>query len=623
LLATAAGGTASEALLLIDEPGSGQTPATGANTNFGPGAPQVLCTTPASGCGAFVSTIQSLGVNSLSGTFGGVIPCVVGVTAGCLVSTSTEINEATTAPPPIVAGAFQQNTATPAGLAPNVYQGVVSGNSVTWFGVPVLPPGTTGITRTFRMTNVRIAANILFGGSAAAGTPVTASIAVSNSATLPITGTTPQVGFVQQGLIGSSSGPSSLTGTVLNQCATQTKTSISLLTFKEGFGTAFKTRVQANATANSGQVPTQGTVAGTFTQNVPGAIYNSESGLLISTGQSTAVAGLADFGTRLKATFSNVPTGVHIFVSVANVTNLVTPIAVPTAIGSTQVGPYALLVSGENVGDGNSINTGFFGGSSGLPLVSFTDNAPGTGSTTNTIQAVEVQLTAGAGAAVWEVVNTNPAAIDSLSFGVYASSTANVATSSPFPGQGTVTLSFAPTPGPLAPSSFTTAAAAAASGSLPVPRFAVGTSPANVLDIVVCRTILLYPFVTNQAGFDTGLAIANTSTDAFGTGPQSGACVLKWYSGATNPADTPVTNVASGTVYTNLVSVLAPNFQGYMFAICQFQYAHGFAFISDLGAQKLAEGYLALVIPDPGPGTGNRAASLVAAGAGSGEIAAH
>jgi hypothetical protein len=33
-----------------------------------------------------------------------------------------------------------------------------------------------------------------------------------------------------------------------------------------------------------------------------------------------------------------------------------------------------------------------------------------------------------------------------------------------------------------------------------------------------------------------------------------------------------------------------------MFAQCNFQFAHGFAFISDLGARNLAMGYLALVV---------------------------
>ena len=132
----------------------------------------------------------------------------------------------------------------------------------------------------------------------------------------------------------------------------------------------------------------------------------------------------------------------------------------------------------------------------------------------------------------------------------------------------------------------------------------------------------MYPFVTNQAGFDTGIAIANTSTDPFGTGPQAGACQLNWYSGTTSPAATSSGSIASGTVYTTLASVTVPNFQGYMIAICQFQYAHGFAFISDLGARNLAMGYLALVVPDPAGNGGRSASPLNYGAAGTGEILA-
>jgi hypothetical protein len=71
------------------------------------------------------------------------------------------------------------------------------------------------------------------------------------------------------------------------------------------------------------------------------------------------------------------------------------------------------------------------------------------------------------------------------------------------------------------------------------------------------------------------------------------------------PSDTGV--IQAGTVWTNTLQTIAPNFQGYMFAVCNFQYAHGFAFISDVGARNLAMGYLALIIPDPG--TGNRNAA--------------
>src|ERR1039458_2570032 len=90
------------------------------------------------------------------------------------------------------------------------------------------------------------------------------------------------------------------------------------------------------------------------------------------------------------------------------------------------------------------------------------------------------------------------------------------------------------------------------------------------------------------------------------------------------PATTP--SIAGGTVWADTLSdpLMAPTFQGYAFAICNFQFAHGFAFISDVGARNLAMGYLALVIPDvgfrdPSPmGLGGGASQV-----GSGEQEAH
>jgi hypothetical protein len=112
------------------------------------------------------------------------------------------------------------------------------------------------------------------------------------------------------------------------------------------------------------------------------------------------------------------------------------------------------------------------------------------------------------------------------------------------------------------------------------------------------ETRLLFPFITNQAGFDTGISIANTSMDPFGTVTEMGTCSLNWY-GASAPATATTTpTIAAGTNYTSLASVLVPGFQGYMIADCNFDFAHGFAFVSDVGAQKLAMGYLPLVLSD-------------------------
>src|SRR6185436_92573 len=103
-------------------------------------------------------------------------------------------------------------------------------------------------------------------------------------------------------------------------------------------------------------------------QNIPGAIYNSESNFVFPI-SSSQVAGLADFGTRLKATFNNIPAGTRIFVSTANVNNNAFPVTAPSPVGGsagnannttgTYVG-YAQLVNGENTSAGNAGQSGFF-----------------------------------------------------------------------------------------------------------------------------------------------------------------------------------------------------------------------------------------------------------------------
>jgi len=525
----------SEALLLVDEPGSGLG---GAGTLLG----QKLCTTPLTGCAATVGGTGAA-IDPTTGTF-----------------------------------------------APNVYQGVVSGNTVTFFGVPALPPTTTG-NRVYRITNVRVNATPLAGGSASGGSPVQASISTNGATSLAITNSTPNVGFVLAGLSASASG-----ATGFNQCSSQTKSSTNTLTFTEGFGTAFKTRVQATAnTLYNGQINNPA-------QNIPGQIYNSESNFVYGAIQSSTnggYAGLADFGTRLKATFNNIPAGARIFVSTSNVNNNAFPVTVAVPGGSAgnasaaagYVG-YALLVTNENASDGTTAGSGF------LPTITATDNGPNNGN----VPIAEVPITNGTGTAVWEVINTNPNTIESFKFGVYTTYSANVAQNSPLPGTSTVNLSFAPT-----------ATSGVASSTLSIPRFASDSSAArSIFTISICRTILLYPYITNQAGFDTGLTIANTSLDPYttgsnATGAQSGSCKLTYYGGTTAAPTTPpgpsdTGNIAAGTVWVNTLQTIAPNFQGYMFAVCNFQFAHGFAFISDVGARNLAMGYLAIILNDPGTG---------------------
>jgi hypothetical protein len=225
------------------------------------------------------------------------------------------------------------------------------------------------------------------------------------------------------------------------------------------------------------------------------------------------------------------------------------------------------------------------------------------------VTVFQIPIVTGSGAAIWEVTSANPLVTQSYSFQYFLVATPSPQTNSPAVGTGTVNLSYAPTP-----PSFTAAAGATASASLPIPRFIDTSTATPAITVTICRTNLLFPYVTNQAGFDTGLAISNTSTDPFGTAAQVGPCTLNFF-GANAPAAITTANIASGTTYTNLASVASPNFQGYIIAVCNFQYAHGFAFVSDLGARNIAMGYLALIIPDPA-----RSATPFPCGGGSGIV---
>ena len=104
-----------------------------------------------------------------------------------------------------------------------------------------------------------------------------------------------------------------------------------------------------------------------------------------------------------------------------------------------------------------------------------------------------------------------------------------------------------------------------------IPRYVSG--PTNdVIKIDDCTTTLLFPFVTNQLGFNTGLAITNASEG-------SGSCTIE-YSGSDAPDDMTSQPIAGGAQWINLVSNIAPEFQGYITASCEFRDAHGFAFIT-------------------------------------------
>jgi len=159
------------------------------------------------------------------------------------------------------------------------------------------------------------------------------------------------------------------------------------------------------------------------------------------------------------------------------------------------------------------------------------------------------------------------------------------------------------------------------STTAPIVRF-IDAPVTGSVNTISCITTLLFPFVTNVAGFDTGLSISNTGADTKKTSNQSGTCSLTFWDGTTANGTPTVPAVTVGPLgpgqsstnikgFVGLASVLAPGFNGYAIAKCNFQFAHGFAIVvngfGSAAAPTVGTAYLALVSPD------NRAAAPVEA----------
>jgi len=439
----------------------------------------------------------------------------------------------------------------------NVFQGITGGpgsQSVTFLGVPIDAPTTS--TRIYRIQNLRVNATgvaaSLYGLS-----PVVAFVQASPSSSIQINSPSGNVGYVSLSL---STTIKSKNGPFLECIANTSQTVIGTVNFTELFQTAFK-------------------VAGRTGQGNPGQSFNTESGLEIlipsgdgQGGTTTAsnTTGLADTGTKLQVVFANIPAGVNLWVD-----------------------GYAL--------------------SAASPLSDATWNT-GTGTVTSAPATGLQQLATAGGStttatAIWEVTNANANATDSYTFNVYASYKAAA------PAAG-VTLTGVAGYSPQL---------AAYSSSGPIPEFAiVTTAPTGIFTVALCQTVLLFPYVTDFYGFDTGIAISNTSLDslaaAFTATPQSGTCSVTFFGGGgiattlgtagvySSTADTALTNgvIAAGQTWAFSMSTIDPGYNsaptygttGYAIATCNFQYGHGYSFVSDTGIRNFAAAYLALIIPD-------------------------
>lgn len=448
----------------------------------------------------------------------------------------------------------------------NVYQAVqVANDTVEWQGVVLVGPNSNLDQRTIRLTNVRVLPQVVVGQS------IQARVNIIAPTSIPLTPTNiATIADVLPGLIVSYD------PLTIDNCRASTDATITgsfNVNLREGYAMAFKPRW--NNWLGGSPPPA-------IPHWVPGAGYLDESGYnprwssvgVPPTGSGAPLTGnlvaansigVATAGTKFRAVVVNVPVGVTL-----------------TAVSGTSTNGLTYSAS-------QSVST-----SGGLQTYTFTWEVTGYASPA-TAQYLNDTIVA-----VINVVANNPAPV-----------TVNpVNAHSRFWPHSTPIMFASPDSSPETDD---------------VPRFQDSTADYDRQVLIVtqnCRTILLFPYLVQfGSSWDTGIAISNTSKDPFGTVNQTGACTLNFYGQANSAAltsgqavqTTPA--IPAGGQYVGVLSaggsVLNPDgtstattagtllgFRGYMIATCQFQYAHGFAFVSDFGSQKLAQGYLALVIPD-------------------------
>jgi len=459
----------------------------------------------------------------------------------------------------------------------NVFQGSQNGaNSVVWLGVPIDAPGSAG-TRVIRITNIRANACQLGVSSTLIPTQIVMFIAVNGSQQVTINQPQQTVAFIQPGLIATNKTANyvqcvNINGTLLSSSAAAGQVGSLAVTATEGFASSFKVRnyAQIQAGAPNGAAPSVVAL-----QNVMGFPYNTESGFVSTPASSapfgggvaapitpagavTGGIGMADQGTQISFVVSNVGAGVNIFAPAW--------VSLVPATGGAATGLAVLQ------------GAAFAGG---------------------TAPNVQVTVTGNTAAVTYEVYYSNPNVIESMSLNIFVAAISNTGQNLPATGTSQVAINFAPL-----------STVQTTSQTAPVPRFCSVATPKTFFGINACTCDLLFPFVTNIAGFDTGIALANTSLDPFGTIPQQGPVTLNYYGstvggGAAPPAfKTQTVPAGQELIFTlsgggNFGVPATPGFNGYIIAVAQFQFCHAFAFISDVGAQRLAEGYVAIQLDIP------------------------
>jgi hypothetical protein len=471
--------------------------------------------------------------------------------------------------------------------------GVTGYTSIVWTGIPFTPPGSGTVA--LRITNVR--------GDALSAPPaggqfipqtIQEFIAINGVSGVAINPSQLTVAYLQPGVLLGATGTGNFVQCLgrnvdlLNTGAPADVTDF-VATLTEGFASSFKT-------------------LGTTNQNMPGTNYFTENGFTLPGGIGTATQ-----ATEFFVNMTGLASGVSVFL----------PTSIPLVRASDGVWngtSSAILVTCDSTG---------------------TTCTPATATTTNSfISTVAANLTANQQASFFAFFgesDTIPLTSVDTTGNVYY----QVVSADPFTVEAAlipVTVAFQAGLPPTTASPTLTVGLAPQNTDVmalstdPIPRFGPSSAPAQTLPFPVglCQCNLLFPYVTSRANFDTGIAVSNTSMDPWNNAShvtQHGTITFHFYGdivGAGGGTPTPLTtaqqtgtspDVPAGTTYaftvyngdaTNGANVTGlVGFSGYVIASANFQFCHGYAYISGFGRgafdQGASEGYLGLVLDTPLP----------------------
>jgi len=469
---------------------------------------------------------------------------------------------------------------------------------LSWTGIPVDPPGTTG-TRTIRFTNIRGNAKQIGFGSTFQPAAVSAFISITSPSSISLPNPIVTVAYVAHGLGTATVHGGGTFAACLGHDFDFNGPSFTL-DLTEGFASGFKRLAiggLSDATVNSlgtsintapqqltsppawPGAPWDGLQPQLTPQDSPGQVAFTESGFVPAFATPaffTNAPGAADSGTRFLVTVGNVPAGVSLYAGLLESSAGIDPLKSRIRLISTS--------STDGSGSFSPVPASGASVVAGFPVTKITSG----------------------GVLTYEIVTDDPSQVETLSIPFYVVFPANGGGLTPANGLPTVAVTLAPTADPVTGGIETTPSG----NGLPIPRFVDGSVGMDTFQIQPCQTNILFPWVVNQDGFDTGLAIANTSADPYGTINQSGNCTIYYYGettggGAAPNSQTTDSEIAAGGVLRFVVSTGGtngiagtPGFLGYIIATCDFQYGHGFAFITDgpIGQAHVAEGYLGLIL---------------------------